>query len=250
MNYFVSIENTHYFHWQIELLIKSFKLHNLQNSLYIGVSEGDGLTGIDPVNFKSHPNKILNENYDKINNIKGLNPFCNLLAAVQSNLIQLPIAFIHSDMVLKQPLPDITDDILFSVDDSYDDLRPLVENYTGELPVWFPVGGVLVFNKDPRKFLNTVISRISQGELAKTAVLLALYEHLNEYSVTGEPIESGLLHNEVESNFIHYGKGVPPHFSKRHYYPNSIIGNPKGPFAALLDINSTTNIRYIHKLIV
>jgi hypothetical protein len=38
MDYFVSIENTPYDLWQIELLIESFKINHLEDSLVIGMA--------------------------------------------------------------------------------------------------------------------------------------------------------------------------------------------------------------------
>lgn len=249
MNYYVSIENTYYHHWQVELLIESFKYHNLQNKLFIGVSEGDGLFDKDYLkNIQSHPQILLHENYGEEIGRKDVNPYCSLFSALQSGFVTLPVTLLHVDMVLAKPLNSFQEDIVFSVDDSFDYLQVEVAKYA-DISNWLPVGGVLVFNKDPIPLLETIIARSQQVKDIRTAVLLGLYEHINNYSITGMPIETNLLHNEVESNFIHYNKGVPPDFSKRHYNVGSILGNPKGPFPALSEMNSTTNLRYINKII-
>jgi hypothetical protein len=249
MNYYVSIENTYYHHWQLELLIESFKYHNIQDKLFVGIAEGDGLFDKDYLkNLQSHPNKMCHENYGDEIGRKDVNLYCSLLSALEFSFLAPPVTLIHADMVLVKPLETPKDDIIFSVDDSFDHLRTEVEEYTN-IPAWLPVGGVLTFNKDPIPLLNTIIARSQQVKHIKSAVMLGLYEHIYDNEVDGLPIETNLLHNEVESNFIHYNKGVPPHFSKRHYNVGSILGNPKGPFAALSELNSTTNLRYVNKII-
>ena len=41
MNYFVNSENHPYYHWQLELLIESFKYNKCEESLLITVAEND-----------------------------------------------------------------------------------------------------------------------------------------------------------------------------------------------------------------
>ena len=47
MDYFVSAEDTVYHHWQLELLIESFKLSNLADKLVIAVAQNDDDKPID-----------------------------------------------------------------------------------------------------------------------------------------------------------------------------------------------------------
>ena len=54
MNYFTSIKNNYYFSWQIELLIESFKKHNIEDQLFISLDNNEILDNCK--NLKNHKN--------------------------------------------------------------------------------------------------------------------------------------------------------------------------------------------------
>ena len=66
MNYFVSIENSYYHGWQIELLIESFKQKSLEDSLYISVAKSDKEYLASNINYSNHKNKFIHELHFKI----------------------------------------------------------------------------------------------------------------------------------------------------------------------------------------
>jgi hypothetical protein len=97
MQYFVSIENRPYHHWQIELLIESFKMRNLDHKLVIGVNEFEEKPSIfDIRNITEHKNKIY---YNQI-----FHPLFGMIAAQEEGLLKQPFTFIHPDMLLIQPI--------------------------------------------------------------------------------------------------------------------------------------------------
>ena len=79
MKYFVSIENTSYFYWQIELLIQSFKMHGLENDLIISIA--DNQIPKNNMYFKNlikHKNLYSHENVGKERNYLPLNRIYSL----------------------------------------------------------------------------------------------------------------------------------------------------------------------------
>ena len=142
MNYFTSIKNNYYFSWQIELLIESFKKHNIEDQLFISLDNNEILDNCK--NLKNHKNIIVGNDYGG-----ELNKPCRLLEAIESNLVEFPVALIHPDMVLKRPLNKFADDIICSVSIDEDDDELLVikkEVSNDDSYSFLPIGNITVFN--------------------------------------------------------------------------------------------------------
>lgn len=245
MNYFTSIKNNYYFSWQIELLIESFKSHNLQNQLYISLDSDEILDNCH--NLKNHKNIIIGNDYGG-----ELNKPCRLLEAMESNFVSLPVTLIHPDMVLKNPLNKFAEDIICSVsiddDDDDDELYLIKKEIVDNSYSFLPIGNIVVFNSfNSIIFLKGLIGYynellLKQNNVEKIALFKNLYSFYNQFSIKLEPMESTLLHNEFNSNFIHYKYGVPPTFMKHKFEETH-------PYEILKTFDATDNLKYISKLV-
>ncbi len=68
MQYFVSVENSSYFYWQLEILIESFLMQGLENKLVIGFAENESqkLKGLSSNIVKYGKKFILNNDGRKL----------------------------------------------------------------------------------------------------------------------------------------------------------------------------------------
>jgi len=267
MDFFVSIENTPYFHWQTELLIESFKMHGMEDNLVIAIAENDEPNYANfTKNLLSHERKFFLPNFGK-----HLNRFRSMMAALENDFISLPFTLIHPDMVLVKPF-DLPKDcsVLFS-SELFDPIiaeriEPHIQGVIKQtgferdfVPGIIPLGDVLCFANVKEDFLNQMLTRTSEllekhGEdwnVAKAGITLAMYDFLNlnrGYTYRPEPLESSLLHEEV-ANFIHYKHGLPPAFSKLHYAYETPLTFAADPFHMLLENNPTENTGYMQKVV-
>jgi hypothetical protein len=243
MNYFTSIKNNYYFSWQIELLIESFKKHNIEDQLFISLDNNEILDNCK--NLKNHKNIIVGNDYGG-----ELNKPCRLLEAIESNLVEFPVALIHPDMVLKRPLNKFADDIICSVSIDEDDDELLVikkEVSNDDSYSFLPIGNITVFNNsNTLGFLKSLIEYYNFSSelpnIEKIALLKTLYVYYDQLSIKLEPMEVAPLHNNFESNFIHYKYGVPPAFMKHKFEETN-------PYELLKTFDSTDNLKYISQII-
>lgn len=105
MQYLVSVENSNYFYWQLELLIESFLMHGLQDSLVISMAENDSpkLSGYSK-NLIKYGKKIIHANVGKERDFLPANRFYSIHRLLESGDLNLPFCVIHSDMLLKNPI--------------------------------------------------------------------------------------------------------------------------------------------------
>jgi len=273
MKYFVSIENTSYFHWQIELLIESFNRHSLEDDLIIAIANND-----NPVvpqykkNLLNHKNKFVHENFSP----KCLNKTNSLWMAIKNGLITAPFAVIHPDMVMINPINPIDKDIVFSPQPETESIyKEPLSKYIEEIKkiskiveemIWLPVGDVIVFNTIPDYFferLNINILKLINDfdnpsfKLEKAAWILTILESAiglfaPPLSLGIRTLEQTLLHHGIETNFVHYKHGLPPEWSKYQYKfegPATLMINEAGPYHSMIDSNCTSSTDIVCKLI-
>lgn len=272
MQYFVSAENTSYHYWQLELLIESFKINNLENDLYIFLAENDNpkIKGFSK-NLINHKNRFQHENFGREHGCLSLNRPFALFQALGSGCIKPPFAIIHTDMILRKPINDeeITEDIVV---DSY--TSPLmgygIEKDIKELliargfkdiekvPARIPTFGVMIFNSYvDETFWPLLIEKIKKFSAEKgdrypaeyAAWELSFFELLGFYSFSGKALSCSLLDTEP-FNFIHYKYGIPPIFNKKYFLDNNkILTSRVNPHDAMLEHNPTVNTNFLQKVI-
>ena len=197
-------------------------------------------------NLKNHNKIIIGNNYDE------LNKPCRLLEAIESNLIDLPIALIHPDMILKEPILSVSGDIICSISPDEDEKE--LETIKNELDQdnlypFLPVGSIIVFNTyESIDFLRGLIgyyNDLSSKKLVdyeKIALMNNVYNFYDRLAINLQPMESSLLHNNYKSNFIHYKYGIPPSFMKHKFEETD-------PYEILLNFNSTDNLKYMAQIV-
>jgi len=252
MDYFVSLEQTPFSQWQLELLIESFKKHNLQDSLVVSIAKSEG----DPVNPEfiyntfNHKRIIGHQNVGKSRGFERLNVFYGISWALKEGLLKEPFFVMPLDSVLYSQPTDHPDypAISYQIDPFF--TPELVVENTGKLfdkkdleENWPSIGDTMFFNKFPEIFFDQVIELTEKlvfrqlkesGKFWNLTDRLALNLKVQEY-VGKVPIlgaydyESDMLSN-FPKNFIHYDKGFMPIFHKEmfSYTPPDYIslGNP------------------------
>jgi hypothetical protein len=240
MQYFVSAKNTVYYCWQLELLIESFKFHNLEDSLTIALAE--------PVytnytkNLQKHKNIFVHE---PMNRIYALN------IALEKKLIQMPFTLIHADMILTNPIDQQKQDITFQIDNTFIprkmELIDTIRKVKGIGNTWLPVGATICFQYASIPFFRRALEICSILKEEKMAWLITMLEYFGHFSYHGTfSFENCLLDNNLK-NFIHYNHGLPPLFNKRMFTFEPLgLGNP---YEILMANNVSKSVAYIQNII-
>jgi hypothetical protein len=276
MEYFVSVENTLYYHWQMELMIESFKVQNCQKDLLIGLAEEQ-----TPIyehfwrNMQEHPRIYGHANIGKTRGFEPLNRVYSLSWAVKYGLIKQPFAYIQSDLVLKNPLDISFDDysqIVFcpnafftidSAEENAGDIWSWMGKSKSEYDKkWIPVGSVIVFNNIPTEVFDrtvTLCEMLALHQLEKNNQIwkytdrLAWAINLSDFSdkvvIKGDYTLTGNMLGSDNSPFIDYEHGLPPVFNKSMYsFSPPSYASFGDPFLALAENAPTPNAHYISEL--
>lgn len=283
MQYFVSIENSSFFYWQIELLIESFVMHGLQDNLVIAVAENDDpkIKGYSS-NLVRYGTKFMHVNSGIEAGHLPLNRVVALRTALAEGLVSFPFSLIHSDMILKNPFPEdgFCKDygmVVNSLDetsektrrDIKDAIRPGLGKIAEErslnmadLPEIPPFSAPIVFNESFRQLSDVFFARLQSntedlieakgGDFSceRAAWELTLTEAFQHCSVKSEFMATPLMSDESDTNFIHYKNGIPPLFHKKFFKFDKFSANVgRCPFEVMLEHNPTPNTAYVHKAI-
>lgn len=267
MQYFVSIENTTYFYWQIELLIESFKMCGLEDKLVIGIAENNQPKFVAySKNIVRHPHQFLHINQGEKHNYLPLNKPYAIVAALESGKLKSPFAVIHPDMVLRKPLEEPDVNITFQNDPNValmDKIKPQLQEMAEAgkfdiklLPSNIPLGATMIFKDVKKEFFSRVAARMgwystkypeADWNLAKAAWLTTIYENLGTLKAKGMSLECRLIDNEFPANLIHYRYGLPPAFSKKYY--KGAIRLDADPHEMLMAHNPTSATDFIQKVV-
>ena len=260
MRYFVGIENRAYHHWQIELLIESFRMLKMDERLIIGV--GDCEPGPEPFDIRNlvgHKNKIAHKQ-------EQIHSLFAMIVALESGILTQPFAYIHPDMLMVKPLVlDDKDTNIIYHKSNYPDLglEAIHKLFPKELPC-LSMGGVVVFQNTPISYFKYAWNWAKQfSEQAKNDVpmsncdpiragLIASFYNSKTLNAKADYFESTLWDYNLDYGcFIHYRHGLPPLFSKTHYYkiPGEVILADKDPYKVLLDNNPTLATNYMQNVI-
>lgn len=234
MDYFVSIENTTYQHWQIELLIESFIQQNLENRLTIAIAKNDEPRTVDfNHHLKNHKRIFVHDNFGKEKN----RPY-SLYLALQEKLIKFPFTLIDPDMILVKPTTPPHEAIKFQIDplfDGFDKVKSYIEEIIKSRkethkPEDFriPMGRTICFKKIPMDFFEKVLHWSKLLDKERLAWMMAFVQFRGYINYKGTyDYEMSLLENNVKNNFLHYKRGTPPVFHKfmYRYYDGFAMGD-------------------------
>lgn len=280
MQYFVSVENSNFFYWQLELLLESFLMHDIQESLVIAVAENESPKIKEYTkNLVKYGVKIVLPNIGKEKKYPQANRIYSLHKLYEENVIKLPFTIIHSDMVLKNPLEKYNDEEFDIIINNYDIKNKLVEDLLEEEefkekifsntslpenfnPIEFISSMPIIFNEKLNKdifdkFLDKLIINLeyllkikgTEFPCEAAAWKLTFLEAIGHYNATGKLLTSDLLSSNDDTPFIHYNIGIPPVFNKRFFKFDNSSYYYDGPFENLMQHDLSDNTKYVQKLI-
>lgn len=281
MQYFVSAENTSYFYWQLELLIESFAMLGVEDSLVIALAENDSRkTGGFSTNLVKHKNKFVHPNTGRDKGYLPLNRIEAIRYALAYGALDFPFALIHADMVLKRPIEEPKSEFPLIVLNNFDESMGEEEAVKGEIKgpiqelaesrgVEFESIPKVPFLSPPTVF-NKAFSSISEVFFSKVQVNmtdivmrrgvdfpcekaaweLAISESFQHCEVTGRFMAAPLLFESDDVNLIHYKAGIPPVFHKKFYkYEEGNYFAGQGPYETLVENNPTVCTDYMQAVI-
>lgn len=271
MDYFVSANYEPFCQWQIELLIESFKKHNLQDNLVVSLTKLDEEV-LHPdfnINLLSHTNTITHDNIGKTRGYSKLNDFYALMWALKDGLIKQPFMVIPVDSVLFSVPADMPDYPCFQYQVDPFFTPELVVNNVGNImgfkkdeENWPSMGSIFCFNKFPVEFFEQGIELVESlvfrqlkenGKIweytERLAWNLMILNRVGDVPIRGiYDYESDMMSN-FPKNFIHYDRGFLPIFHKDMFPyepPNYFsFGNP---FKVLGDNSPTGAFKYMSDL--
>ncbi len=247
MQYFVSIEDRKYFHWQIELLIESFKMLNMEDDLVIGIAMSKFKDSIFSKNLSKHKNVFYHPNYGRSKGCVYLNKFFSVVHALNTGLLKQPFAFLHPDMILARPIPEQQDNIVFS----YTEIDPMLQtdlNYNAP-----HLGNVICFKDVPISFFTTAMDAMEKNlsnewKVDQIGWMSAVANHQN-LKYKADNLECALMQYEI-TPIIHYKHGMPAEFSKFYYWKNPEFNfSIESPYDILLRLNPTVCSNVLHNTV-
>jgi hypothetical protein len=267
MQYFVSAEKNSYFYWQLELLIESFKNHNLQDKLVVALADSEDGEKLVPKNI-SKINCFLHKNWGKNLNYRYINKFLSLDVARKSGLIKPPFVVIEPDMILLNPInikQSEEIDVLFSTFEqnnlkNYIDLN---EDLFFKEEKWKSTGSVVYLNRDCpamylamanhcKKLLEKVVSKDAVKKywrlIDKISWNLGLLKNHLTFDVD-DNLECD-LHENKNSNLLHY-RNPYEFFSKFNFNKKQKNTLDLEAYVKMMTINPSysKNIKYLQETI-
>jgi hypothetical protein len=282
MQYFVSIENSSFFYWQMELLIESFIMHGLQDNLVIAIAQNDDqkINGYSS-NLVRHGRKFMHANFGRESGHLPLNRVASLRAALADRMLEFPFAILHADMIMRTPLTPAEDSDYGMVLNNYDEISgekraeikeaiaPGIARIAeerkvdvGDLPEIPVFSAPIVFNESFKPVSEVFFARLHSNTLElieakgcdfpceRAAWELTITESFQHCSVKSKFMAGSLMGDNEDINFIHYKNGIPPVFHKNFFKFNDMsIGSGQCPYEVVLEHNPTISTGYMHEVI-
>jgi len=249
MQYYVGIENVPYRHWQIELLIESFKLRNIENQLIVGVKECFPEKSVfDTRNITEHKNKIyFEEEYPSL---------FGMIAAQERGILKQPFTYIHSDMLLIQESIFKSDKNIVFHQRHYPDkkLEDTLKMFPSKTPR-IELGGVIVFQDVPISYFYDAWEKAKDmtnlvPDAVRGGLIMSYLDHFDKVTIEPSHFESTLWQDEIKKeSFLHYKHGLPPSFHKKHYKWSELFLCDDYPFETLLKHNPNQNTNHMQNVI-
>lgn len=257
MEYLVSAESHPYYHWQIELLVQSFKKIHQEKNLLVVLTESDAPQSVEFNKLIESLPRI--QGFENLGKIRGHEPLNNLYClqwAVQAGLVKQPFAWLlEPDFILRHPLdPKFNEyaecffypDIFFSFNEAAK-IGPfwkwLGKEKSDYQSRWMPVGNLMIFSKLPIDIFAIISNRaellathqlLENKPISNKTIYLALATVLSDFSdnifCKGDYTLSSGIMESTDSYFISYEQGMLPNFHKSMFTyapPNYVsFGNP------------------------
>lgn len=282
MQYFVSAENTTYFYWQLELLIESFNMLGIGDSLVVAMAENDSQKVVGfSANIVRHRNKFVHQNEGRESGYLPLNRVASLRYALANGILEFPFTLVHADMVIRSPVSDPDDDIptvvLNNLDESAEsDAGPVGEEVSagvlrlseergvpaGEIPTVPFFSPPAVFSKSFASLSDVFFSRLQTNMMSifkrrgasfpceRAAWELTISESFQHCSVLGRFLSAPLLFDSDEADFVHYRGGIPPVFHKKFFrYGDGVQLVGQGPYETMMEHNPSVGTDFLQRVL-
>jgi hypothetical protein len=277
MEYFVSAGNKAYYHWQLELLIQSFKEYGIEDKLVIAISSSEGPLYKDFCsNLKSH--KRIFE-YDCDGSFGPERGLIGLHEVLKTGELSQPFTFLRSDTILMHPIggTSIEEDAAnYEVQFSHNPSMNLKHfKKHGVAGGWIELGNVLCLNNIELSFFERLYHRmvditsnkeryfkdpylpyknkkVWEAFAEKVCWIITIVENAKNLRLKGiTDLEISLYDNYVTSFLVDYSDGLPPFFIKNTYkYENNYYCTDfETPFEALSDRFDTTTTSYVSNIV-
>lgn len=264
MDYLTVIHNTEYFHWQIELLIESFKFHGIEDRLVVGVINDTKISF--PKNLQNH--KRIFECPKDSHKYPPINQPYAVCFALNKGIISQPFTLIHSDTILVKPVEKPEKNLTFSICQQFPRfLKADAPGVEKEMPNILPVGGIYKFNNVPKNLFESLADKIKNitnvWDRSPNSFRLKYWRYANrmawmwafwEYSKTdqlnGELLETQLFVPLLsQTEFVHYCYGLATTFHKS-MFKGTIILSDSDPISIFANPNNnfTTSTNYCMKI--
>lgn len=276
MDFFISASDNPYNHWQLSLLIESFKKLGLEDHLVVCLTDRYKNPLILEKKFLknliNHKRlyKLPDFTSQKKYRYKSLNKIHSLLFALKEGFIKQPLLmFFKPDLVIKEKvmLPEGEFiDFLFSIDPKFN-FETTEKNYPNFWNIlnsnrenfkqnWLEIGNIIAFNNFPEEFFKNFImmtenlveaqkDKVWEDTLKLSLVLMLLNGNPKVRLTKVLNFESNALSLQ-KSNFITYKDGILPNFHKSMFkYDPISLGNP---IEILSNIYNCPNTKYISEL--
>lgn len=282
MQYFVSVENTSYFYWQLELLIESFNMLGIGDSLVVAMADNDSQkVGGFSSNIVRHENKFVHPNEGRERGYLPLNRVAAIRYALAYGVLEFPFVLVHADMVARRALDEPGGDLPCVTVNNFDDYPPSEEDVVKKeidsdvaslaeergieakdvptVPFFSPP---VAFNKPFKSISDVFFSRLQNNMASllerrgasfpceKAAWELTLTESFQHCSVSGRFMSAPLMFDSESPDLIHYRTGIPPVFHKKFYRfedGNYLAG--QGPYETILENNPTVGTDFLQKVV-
>jgi hypothetical protein len=283
MQYFVSVENSSYFYWQLELLIESFLMQGMEKNLVIGLAENDEqkIRGFSS-NLVKHGTKFLIRNEGRELGYNPINRINSIRYAMAYGILKLPFVMIHADMILKKPIEFIEGDEEYGlIINNFDELSDQETKEVGEEVDHFAdkfaedrsvkkdevtkvpfFSAPVIFNKSMEYCSEMFFSKVQSYEnlllekkgaefpCERAAWEISIAEAFQHFAVRGRFMSAPMMYDGEDFNFIHYRSGIPPVFHKKFFrYEGGTYYSSMGPYETIMEHNPTVNTNYLHQVI-
>lgn len=280
MQYFVSVENTSYFYWQLELLIESMISFGVQDKLIIAFSENtDPKIKEYSKHLVKHGIKTFLPNIGRQLDYLPANRVYSIKRLFEEGVLKTPFTLIHSDMVMKNPIDNYNKpfDLVINNNDASNEI---INEYFQDESIRNKIksnnevikddsifsdlksNAPIIFNESlSNEFLNKFFIKLTMNTRSlleskgknypceKVAWKLTLLESIGHYTATGQTLTCDIIDSNIDVPFIHYNRGIPPIFHKMFFKFEKPSYYYDGPFDNLLQHSISENSIYIQNLI-
>lgn len=273
MQYLTCIENSIYYHWQIELLLESFKKYQNESELIVAIPN------------KSNPVECFGKFHKNLSVYDNTIYFHDICQSCNINSVYIPWIFAKRN-ILKETFCMVSPDCVFQNTFDYDPADqpeivlaldpfltfelarfhlgdfwiPFTDNPDKIKNAWVPVGQAMLFNKIPVDFFEKaiqiaeILAKNQEKHVwdmtSRIAWILAIIFYSEGFKVKNDINVQYITSNE-SGHFVTYEHGINDLFNKKQFLflsPHFVsAGDPIETLASLLQTKNSNYVSSIAK---